>query len=91
MSWNIRILRYTRWILYKISFLIIQIKKISESKKNKSINEKHLLCNRNKKKQLSSSKLRIISKIKLSVSLINKDSLTFSLFLVDVNVDSKVT
>ena len=30
-------------------FFIIQIKKISESKKNKSINEQYLLCYRNKK------------------------------------------
>ena len=68
-------------ILYKISFKIL-IKKVSESKKNKSINEKYIVCYGNKKiTQLSCSKLKIIWKLKLSVSLINGDSLTFSLFL----------
>ena len=36
----------------KYHFFIIQIKKISESKKNKSINEKYLVCYCNKKTQL---------------------------------------
>ena len=58
----------------KYFFFIIEIKKISETK-NKSINEKYLVCYYNKKKtQLSCSKLGIICKIKLS-----GDSLTFSL------------
>ena len=68
---------------------ILQIKKISESKKNKSINEKYFVCYCNKTALFSCRKLRIIWKIKSFASLINGDSLTFSLFLVAVNVDSK--